>query len=90
LVVFAKKALDRRICKKIKIKKIICSDFKNISIFAFTAASLLAAMDHTADPCQDFFQFACGTWNKKHVIPGMTILIFFSLHKIRKSFFSLY
>lgn len=26
-------------------------------------------MDHTADPCQDFFQFACGTWNKKHVIP---------------------
>lgn len=26
-------------------------------------------MDHTADPCNDFFQFACGTWNKKHVIP---------------------
>ncbi|KAG8225257.1 hypothetical protein J437_LFUL006489, partial [Ladona fulva] len=34
-----------------------------------TAASLLSAMDFTADPCQDFFQFACGTWNKKHVIP---------------------
>lgn len=26
-------------------------------------------MDHTADPCVDFFQYACGTWNKKHVIP---------------------
>ncbi|XP_071050540.1 neprilysin-1-like [Onthophagus taurus] len=34
-----------------------------------TASSLLAAMDHTADPCIDFFQYACGTWNKKHIIP---------------------
>ncbi|XP_058829877.1 neprilysin-1-like [Topomyia yanbarensis] len=34
-----------------------------------TASSLLAAMDRTVDPCVDFFQFACGTWNKKHVIP---------------------
>jgi hypothetical protein len=33
------------------------------------AASLLAAMDRAANPCTDFFQFACGTWNKKHVIP---------------------
>ncbi|KZS15003.1 Endothelin-converting enzyme 1 [Daphnia magna] len=34
-----------------------------------TAASLLLAMNQSADPCQDFFQFACGTWNKKHLIP---------------------
>jgi len=34
-----------------------------------TAASLLSAMDTTADPCNDFFQFACGAWNKRHVIP---------------------
>ena len=34
-----------------------------------TAASLLGAMDRTADPCEDFFQFACGAWNKRHVIP---------------------
>ena len=34
-----------------------------------TAASLLNAMDLTADPCEDFFQFACGTWVKRHVIP---------------------
>lgn len=34
-----------------------------------TSASLLNAMDLAADPCEDFFQFACGTWVKKHVIP---------------------
>ncbi|KAF7286321.1 hypothetical protein GWI33_006050 [Rhynchophorus ferrugineus] len=34
-----------------------------------TASSLLFAMDHNADPCVDFFQYACGTWNRKHVIP---------------------
>ncbi|XP_030381091.1 neprilysin-1 [Scaptodrosophila lebanonensis] len=34
-----------------------------------TAASLLSAMDMTADPCEDFFQYACGTWNKMHPIP---------------------
>ncbi|XP_031352188.1 neprilysin-1 isoform X2 [Photinus pyralis] len=33
------------------------------------AASLLSAMDHSTDPCQDFFQYACGTWKKNHVIP---------------------
>ncbi|KAK9881775.1 hypothetical protein WA026_017293 [Henosepilachna vigintioctopunctata] len=34
-----------------------------------TAASLLSAMDHSVDPCKNFFQYACGTWNKKHLIP---------------------
>ena len=34
-----------------------------------TAASLLSAMDRNVDPCDDFFEFACGTWNKRHVIP---------------------
>ncbi|XP_054287381.1 neprilysin-1-like [Macrosteles quadrilineatus] len=34
-----------------------------------TASSLLAAMNQTANPCVDFFQFACGAWNKKHQIP---------------------
>ncbi|KAK9717796.1 Peptidase family M13 [Popillia japonica] len=34
-----------------------------------TASSLLSAMDHAADPCVDFFQYACGTWNKKNIIP---------------------
>ncbi|CAG9819313.1 unnamed protein product [Phaedon cochleariae] len=34
-----------------------------------TASSLLSAMDRSVDPCVDFFQYACGTWNKKHLIP---------------------
>lgn len=37
--------------------------------FAFSAANLLAAMDKTASPCIDFFQYACGTWNRMHLMP---------------------
>lgn len=49
----------------------LLSSCTNSTFSALTslAASLLNAMDLTANPCEDFFQFACGTWNKKHVIP---------------------
>ncbi|KAK4004827.1 hypothetical protein OUZ56_006550 [Daphnia magna] len=33
------------------------------------AIELAEAMDATADPCQDFFQYACGGWIKKNSIP---------------------
>lgn len=33
-----------------------------------TASALLSAMDLNVDPCQDFFTFACGNWNKNHLI----------------------
>jgi endothelin-converting enzyme/putative endopeptidase len=29
----------------------------------------LAGVDKTADPCQDFYQYACGNWLKTHPIP---------------------
>jgi putative endopeptidase len=28
------------------------------------------AIDKSADPCQDFFKYACGTWNKNNPIPA--------------------
>ena len=30
----------------------------------------LDAMDKTIDPCEDFYQYACGTWRKNHPIPA--------------------
>jgi putative endopeptidase len=30
----------------------------------------LKAIDKSADPCVDFYQYACGTWAKDHPVPG--------------------
>ncbi len=30
----------------------------------------LTAIDKTADPCVDFYQYSCGNWKKNNPIPG--------------------
>ncbi|KFU94964.1 Neprilysin [Chaetura pelagica] len=34
-----------------------------------SAARILQNMDSTAEPCNDFYQYACGGWLKRNVIP---------------------
>lgn len=34
------------------------------------ASTMLTAMDKTADPCEDFYQYACGGWMKNNPIPS--------------------
>ncbi|TRY76151.1 hypothetical protein DNTS_031483 [Danionella cerebrum] len=41
------------------------------------AARLLQNMDPHVDPCQNFYQFACGGWMERHVIPETS-----SLHSV--------
>jgi hypothetical protein len=36
-----------------------------------SAFSLLESMDRTADPCEDFYQFACGNWGRSHPVKDM-------------------
>ena len=35
----------------------------------FAAARIIENMDPSADPCEDFFQYACGGWLQNNEIP---------------------
>ncbi|MBV8708134.1 MAG: M13 family metallopeptidase [Acidobacteriaceae bacterium] len=55
----------------------LCLGLVTVSLFAQSsekAGSLsgldLSAIDKTADPCQDFYQYACGSWMKNNPIPA--------------------
>jgi putative endopeptidase len=40
-----------------------------LTALPYTPGLDLAAMDRTADPCLDFFAFACGSWSRRNPIP---------------------
>src|SRR5450830_1515573 len=35
-----------------------------------TSSSVVTSLDNSADPCVDFYQFACGGWIKNNPIPA--------------------
>ena len=39
------------------------------SVYSILAAELTSAIDYNIDPCDNFYDFACGMWIKRHVIP---------------------
>ena len=48
-----------------------------------SAHQLLSALDKEADPCDDFYQFACGNWMHRH-IPDKTKVHISQFTKARK------
>lgn len=47
----------------------LCLSFPFLSLWYLKAARLLQNMDKSVKPCDNFYQYACGGWLERHVIP---------------------
>jgi len=63
-------AMNRRV---FHLALLICVSFAHISVWCQDKPALkfdISAVDKNADPCTDFYQFACGGWIAHHPIPA--------------------
>ena len=56
-------------CESLLVLFLLVIHFEKPRIPIISAARVRGAMDTTANPCDDFYQFACGTWVRENVIP---------------------
>jgi putative endopeptidase len=54
----------------IAVLPVVAQDKKPLMELPYTPGLDVAAMDRSADPCVDFYQFTCGGWMKKNPIPA--------------------